>query len=124
MSRPTDYRAEYCERVVELMADGASKHEVALELGCCFQTFLNWQDANPEFMEAVKRGESLSRGWWERLGRKGACGQAEINPTTYIFNMKNRFREDWADATQREISGKGGKDLFPTRVELVAVNPE
>ena len=121
--RPTDYRDEYCQRVVELMSEGASKHEVALELGIAWQTFHNWQAAHPAFMDAVKAGDLASRGWWERLGRKGASGGADINPTVYIFNMKNRFREDWNDKTQHEMSGPGGSALIPATIVFQPVAP-
>lgn len=85
------------------MTEGASKAEVAADLGCSYQTFLNWQQANPEFLEAVKDGEKLSQAWWEKLGRQGASGVVPVNPTVYIFNMKNRFKDDWSDTTKQEV---------------------
>lgn len=103
MARPTDYRKEYCEKVLALMAEGASKAEVSAELGCSFQTFLNWQQAHPEFLDAVKQGEKLSQAWWEKLGRQGASGAVPVNPTMFIFNMKNRFRDEWSDTTKQEV---------------------
>jgi hypothetical protein len=102
--RPSEYKEEYCEKVIELMKDGASKAEVCLELSCAFQTFLDWQKQNPNFLEAVKRGLHLSKGKWEQIGRKAAFGNVEnFNATAWIFNMKNRFSklddfdERWTD---------------------------
>ena len=30
-----------------------------------------------------------------------------VEKTTYIFNMKNRFRDDWNDKVQQEVTGNG-----------------
>ena len=102
--RPSEYKEEYVQLVIDLMKEGASKAEVCLNLDCTFQTFLNWQKQNPKFLEAVKRGLHLSKGKWEEMGRKAAFGNVEnFNATAWIFNMKNRFSklddfdERWTD---------------------------
>jgi len=113
--RPTTYKKEHCQTVINLMKDGASKAEVCLMLECDFQTFLNWQSANPEFFEAVKRGLALSKGKWEQIGRLAAFGDCEgFNATAWIFNMKNRFKnedlfnEKWSDKQEIDHGGKIG----------------
>jgi hypothetical protein len=109
MSRPSEYRPEYCERVVELMRMGMGKVEAAADLCGSYHTFQLWQEQNPAFLQAVKEGERLSQAWWERLGREGACGtNPNVNATMYIFNMKNRFKADWADTQRNEHTGKDG----------------
>ncbi len=114
--RPTDYKPEYCETVIALMKEGASKAEVCLELDCCFQTFIDWQGKHPEFLEAVKRGLDLSKGKWERIGRQAAFGDCDgFNAVSWIFNMKNRFSkadkfdEKWTD--KQEVAHSGGITL-------------
>ena len=57
----------------------------------------------PEFSDTVKECRALIENWWHELGRKGACGQDSINPTVWIFNMKNRF--NWRDKQDIETSG-------------------
>ena len=113
MGRPTEYKEEYCSTVIELMSEGASKAEVCLNLQCTFQTFLNWQSKNPDFLEAVKTGLHLSQGKWEEMGRKAAFGKVDnFNATAWIFNMKNRFgknddfNEKWSDKQEVEHSGE------------------
>lgn len=113
IGRPTKYREEMCDTVIELMSEGASKAEVCLNLQCTFQTFLNWQGENAEFLEAVKIGSHLSKGKWEEIGRKAAFGQLDgFNATSWIFNMKNRFGkvdelgEKWSDKQEVEHSGE------------------
>lgn len=104
--RPTKYDPAMCERVIELMRDGASKLEVCAELGIRFPTFQDYQQRYPEFREAVEYGQMLSQAWWEKQGRLGAIGKVPINPATWIFNMCNRFRDDWKQRHEHEHSGK------------------
>ena len=113
VGRPSGYKPEYCQVALDLFKVGASKAEVCLELDCCFNTFIRWQDENEEFMKAVKRGLSLSKGKWEQMGRKAAYGEVEgFNSTAWIFNMKNRFgkpdsfEERWSDKQELEHSGQ------------------
>ena len=105
--RPTKYRPEYCEMIIEHMAQGLSKEAFAGVVGVTVQTFYNWTEAHPEFLEAVKEGEAKCRVFWEKLGMEGARGSDEFNATAWIFNMKNRFA--WRD--RQEISGEDGGAL-------------
>lgn len=107
--RPTKYKPEICSRVVDMGKYGASKAEMALELDIDYTTFLAWQEKHEEFSKAVKRAENNSKGWWERLGRQSAVGEVEnFNATSYIFNMKNRFKEDWRDRHDLDHTSSDG----------------
>ena len=114
IGRPTKYKEEYCNKVIEWMAEGQSKVEVCANIGIYYDTFLSWQEKFPEFLESVKRGEKLCEAWWERLGRQGATCERDINPTTWIFNMKNRF--NWSDKVDASV--KPGKDKDGTTPEF------
>lgn len=107
--RPTKYDPAFCDKVIELAREGASKAEIALELDICYDTFSVWQKDIPEFSEAVKKAERLSQGWWEQKGRKATFGEVEgFNATSYIFNMKNRFKHDWRDKVEQDLSSSDG----------------
>lgn len=104
--RPTKYRPEMCETVIECGKQGMGKLETCLELDIDYTTFEAWQDKHPEFSKAVKAAQRHSQGWWERKGREATFGGVDgFNATSYIFNMKNRFKEDWRDKHELEHSG-------------------
>lgn len=119
VGRPSKYQSEFCDRIIEMAQSGASKHEMALELGIVPSTFDMWQNENEEFSKAVKEAERISQGWWEREGRKATFGGCQgFNATTYIFNMKNRFKDDWKDMTRQENQAldKNGQPTDPPKI--------
>jgi hypothetical protein len=59
--RPSKYQPSYCDLVIEHMADGASLTSFAAEIGVSRATINVWMDAEPEFLEAVKKGKSETR---------------------------------------------------------------
>lgn len=107
--RPTKYTPDMCDKIVELGKIGASKHEMAMELGISIDTFMVWQIENTQFSEAVRTAMSFSQAWWEKQGRIATFGEISgFNSTSYAFNMKNRFKEDWRDKQENEFTGKNG----------------
>ena len=102
MGRPTKYKKEMCETVIELMREGASQDEVIGHLDISRETFYRWKEENEEFSDSIKRGVRLSQTWWERQGRI-SLKDREFNYTGWYMNMKNRFR--WAD--KQEVKNEG-----------------
>jgi hypothetical protein len=122
--RPTKYKKEMCEVVVKCGQLGMSKCEMALELDIAYDTFDRWQRENKAFSEAVKEAMRHSQAWWERQGREATFGGIDgFNATSYIFNMKNRFREDWNDTVKNEHSGPEGGPIVQ-KIERVIVDPK
>lgn len=120
--RPTKYKEEYCDLIIEFMKDGSSKTQFCAEVGICYDTLLDWQEANPEFSEAVKKADTACQAWWERKGTKAVFGEIEgFNATSYIFNMKNRFPQHYADRKELDhVSSDGSMSQKPTTIQLVA----
>lgn len=125
---PTKYDPGKLPVILDLFKEGASISEVCLELDISRQTFYDWKDVHPEFVDTVKRGVQLSRGWWEKQGRLGVKIDHGINPTMWFMNMKNRFgKEDpddvtlWKDKHEHEHSGDAKNPIH--LIERVIVRP-
>ena len=110
--RPSLYRPEYCQALIEWAKKGLSYESFASVPGVALQTLYEWEKAHPEFSEAKKTALPHSMVWWEKKGMSG-----DINPTIWIFNMKNRF--GWRD-TKPEEQG----DRAPSRIEVVFSDPK
>jgi len=99
--RPTKYSLKLCELLPAMFANGESVLEVCAELGIHKDTFFEWVKKYPDFSDSYKKGLELSEAWWTRLGRIGSTGKLSIQPATWIFNMKNRFK--WTDRQELNV---------------------
>lgn len=96
--------------------EGFSLCEMASDLEIAWDTFERWRKEKPEFSDAVKQALRNSQAWWERKGREATFGECQgFNATSYIFQMKNRFSDDWRE--KQEIEHKGG-------ISVVQAEPE
>lgn len=105
VGRPTKYKPEYCQMVVDHMAEGASLTSFAPKIDVARSTINEWIDANPDFSEAVKRAKAKCAAWWERVGRSGAQG-GDVNPTLVIFGLKNMAADDWREKQELDVNQK------------------
>jgi hypothetical protein len=109
VGRPTKYDPAYCEAVIDAGSEGKTLAEMAEACDVHRETLKDWVEQYPEFSDAVKRGLQKAQAWWEEKGKVATFGGYEgFNATSYIFQMKNRFKEDWADIHTRELTGKDG----------------
>lgn len=112
--RPSEYKPEYCQLLINHMADGLSYESFAGVIRKSIQTLYNWE-AIPEFLEAKKIAEPLCRLWWEKKGQelnetfKDADGMTvtrAMPPAVWIYNMKCRFRKEWHDPVELNANVK------------------
>ena len=116
VGRPTKYRKEMCDQVIELGKEGASLHEIAYELDICFDTLNEWKKEKPEFSEAISRAQKLSQGWWEKSGRKAVFGEQKFfSAQGYSLQMRNRFPDDWRDKQDFNVAGNVGDMILEAR---------
>lgn len=112
--RPSDYKPEYCEKVIALGKEGASVVRMACEIGVARATLeANWTAEHPEFLEAFTLAKQYSQDWWEEKGREclimpqGATFQSSV----WSRSMAARFPADWRENSKHEVSGIDGKPI-------------
>lgn len=121
MARPTKYDPALCETVLSVGESGGTLAAMAEACDIHRETLNEWLKIHPEFSDAVKRGLQKAQVLWEEKGMKGAFGELDgFNATGFIFNMKNRFKDDWRDKVETEHSG----NLAITKVERAIVRPD
>jgi hypothetical protein len=90
--RPSKFKPEYCERLIQHMSEGLSFRSFAGEIDVCFDTLYEWEKVHKIFSDAKRLGVAKSLLTWERIGLAD-----EMSTGTYCFNMKNRFPDEWKD---------------------------
>ena len=102
IGRPTKYRKEFAQIAYDTMAEGFSKTATAGKLGISRDTFHRWSQDNPDFSDAVKKGEAARTLWLE-----SKLLEAPDSPTvtSRIFALKNAAPEEWRDVKDHNVNG-------------------
>ena len=107
--RPTKYKKEYCDELIEHMSKGLSYEAFAGAIGVCKQTLYTWEKEHEDFVDAKRRAVEACRIFWEKLGIDHILNETEyqggsksLNASVWIFNMKNRFL--WRDRQPEEVA--------------------
>ena len=109
--KPSSFKPEYCEQLIQYMSGGLSFEAFAGHLGVAVSTIWQWEQEHEKFAEAKKVGYALGLEFWEKLGRNAAAGKVpNFNATVWIFNMKNRYQ--WRDRHEIQV-----KKIQPAIVE-------
>ena len=103
--RPSLYRPEFCERVIEMGAQGKSLTQMAARLGVDKASVIRWREEHEDFRTALARAMTLSQDWWEERGQLGVDDR-NFNATLYNKIVASRFREDYSE--RQEITGANG----------------
>ena len=103
--RPTDYRPEYCERVVEMGKEGRSMCQMASRLDVARATLIEWGEVHTEFSTALQRARSDAQDWWESRGQE-ALGADKFQSSVWKTSMQARFREDYTERKDHTVKGE------------------
>jgi len=129
--RPTTYEDRFCDLLIDHMTKGYSFESFAAITDTCKDTLYEWVKVHIEFSDAKKRATDKSRLFWEKVGienivnietmEKDESGnfnavKTSLNSAAWIFNMKNRFKDDWKDKHETELSGNVGTVIMPVPI--------
>ena len=107
--RPPKYDPDkHCEQIVELGAEGASKAQMARDMGVSRDTIYAWAEEHPEFSDALSRALELSQSWWEEQARMGVWSGSQFNANLWKFIMANRYRADYAERREHDHTSADG----------------
>lgn len=98
MANTPKYKSSFADKLPDMFANGESVEEVCRELKISRRAFYDWVEKHPDFAEAYELGKEASQAWWLKLGRAGAAGKVPVQPSIWIFNMKNRL--GWKDRVE------------------------
>ena len=107
------------EKARELFGRGKSITYVCAELDISRETYYRWRDDKEHaFYTIARKGELLSQKHWEDIGESGITGELEkFSGTPWMFIMKNRFREHYADQQKEKEGGTAVEMLLNLLVE-------
>jgi len=117
--RPTKYKPEYCDQIIDFMAEGKSLLQFACSIGVHTDTIQEWKNVYPDFSVAIKKGQEESQAFWEGE-LKEMMGGRKCNPALVKLYFANRF--GWSDRTETrtDITSSDGSLKLPSKIELSA----
>jgi len=107
VGRPSKYKPEFCERMLEMAAEGCGMAEYAAEFGISRETLFDWRDQHEEFSTALTRAKIIEQSWWEREARLNVKNR-DFNANLWYRCAASRFREDYTERKATEVSGPNG----------------
>ena len=106
VGRPTDYRPEYCETVIELGRKGKSRHQIAAHLDIAVNTLALWEGKHILFMQSMLRANQLAQAWFEDKAQNG-METREFNANLWKLQTYNRFRDSYSDRQAVDVNHSG-----------------
>src|SRR6266851_5042233 len=89
--RPTLYRREMCDRLVDAMGKGLTAEAAAARIGISARSLFYWQQQHPEFLQAIQEGRQRSQLWREERALAMASGESG-NTQIVMLGLRNRSR--------------------------------
>lgn len=105
--RPTKYRKEFCELLIQHMSEGLSFDTFAGVLRVNPDTLYEWAKVHPEFSESKKVGNALRNLLVEKAFVSSTLkpGTHKFNTAQMIYWTKNTL--GWSDRVEQQIQGAG-----------------
>jgi transposase-like protein len=125
VGRPSLYKQEYCERVVELGTIGKSIEQIAADIGVSTRVLFDWRDKHEEFLRALEYAKELEQTWWEDQAQAYMVEThlgPKLNASLWSRSMAARFPKKYRESVKQEITGADGAPLL-TGIEVSFVKP-
>ena len=98
VGRPTEYREEFCDQVVEAAKDGFSLTAFAGLVGVSRQTVTTWCAQYPLFLAACARAKAVRALSWEKRGIRVGDGNGGAGAAPMVqFALRNFAPDEWRD---------------------------
>lgn len=106
--RPSEYKSEYCDAVIEYGKLGKSLAWMAAKLDVSRECIYEWQRVHPAFSDSMARARLHSQAWWEDFGQDNTMlppGAGTFNAAAWGKSVSARFPDDWRENKGVEVSG-------------------
>lgn len=126
VGRPTKYKPEYCERIIELGKEGYSHAEIAADLEVDKASLYDWAAAHEEFSTALRAAKTYEQAWFEREARSNMKNR-DFNANLWYRSAASRFREDYTERKETQLTGANGGAVqveTKSKIDVKALDPD
>lgn len=109
--RPTKYKPEYCQVVIDYLSQGKSVTQLARHLKVNKSTIYQWAQDYPAFSDALKDAQEWSQAYWEDE-LESMMYNKDVNSPLVKLYFANRFK--WHDRPATEGDDEKAQPLSIT----------
>lgn len=121
--RPTKYKKEYCEKILQLPNRDQHSAGIATALGVSKQTIHEWASVYPDFSDAFKITQKNYEQYWLELAQSRAEGRHQGSDTLIKFMLSAacgyREKTDVVQQIEADISLSG-----KVEIDFCDMNPD
>lgn len=105
MGRPSKYKPEMCDQLIQTFADGHFIGTFCADVGIHKDTFYDWLKKFPDFSEAYKKAKCAGDKHYTKLIRLIATGKIRGNVTAAIYLTKCglKWRDDEMEVQEVDV---------------------
>jgi hypothetical protein len=116
---------EWYSIIVESGREGRHITDYLIKLGISWDTHYELLKRNTKYSEAFKEYNKLCEQWWyERAHEAVMKGESnKFNQRLWLQIVKNKFRDNWKDEKQLDVTTKGDKLNEDKSFQIEIINP-
>jgi transposase-like protein len=136
MGRPSVYKPQFCDEIVELRSKGYEVAEVALAFGVAKDTLYDWCRTNPDFSAAFARARDAAEAYFAKMVREGLANKHRgYEGQVALRYMSTRFRkaptadpeDNWVENSSLTVNGTinvdGARDAIAQQLARTLAAP-
>jgi len=108
--RPTKYKKQYCQELIDHCAMGLSVDSFSAVIGVCRDTLYEWKKKHPTFSDSIKRAKDAHLLFIERRLTNILNGnRGNITAAIFMLKCKHQWKEEAVEDVNKE----------PIRIEII-----
>lgn len=114
---------EWSNIIIDSGRNGKHITDFLIKLGISWETHYELIKRNKKYSETIKEYNKLCEQWWyERAHEAVESGQSnKFNQRLWLQIVKNKFRDNWKDEKQLDVTTQGEKikEDNPVKIEII-----
>jgi len=114
---------EWASIIIESGREGKHITDFLIKLGISWETHYELIKRNKRYSETIKEYNKLCEQWWFDKAHRAMSSDSsnKFNQRLWLQIVKNKFRDNWSDKKELDITTQGEKikEENPVKIEII-----
>lgn len=114
---------EWASIIIESGREGKHITDFLIKLGISWETHYELIKRNKKYSETIKEYNKLCEQWWFDKAHQAMSSDSsnKFNQRLWLQIVKNKFRDNWSDKKELDITTQGEKikEENPVKIEII-----